>query len=147
MVVSSSRSAGAAKLQLSYMRQHAHANQIPSACFAPQPSPAQIPSDQGISFDQAPAMKAQQIAAATRDAILSGQYDFVRCNFANPGGCSGLCAWQRCAAAAAAAAAATGAAAAFAAPAAAPATAAAHPLSTDGMELNLFPCNCNPVTA
>ncbi|KAL4435450.1 hypothetical protein ABPG77_006212 [Micractinium sp. CCAP 211/92] len=44
----------------------------------------EIPSDQGISFDQAPAMKARQIAAATREALLSGQYDFVRCNFANP---------------------------------------------------------------
>lgn len=31
-------------------------------------------------------MKARQIADATREAILSGQYDFVRCNFANPGG-------------------------------------------------------------
>jgi hypothetical protein len=45
----------------------------------------QIPSDQGISFDQAPAMKAHEIAAATKAALLSGQYDFVRCNFPNPG--------------------------------------------------------------
>lgn len=89
----------------------------------------QIPSDQGISFDKAPAMKARcacrrrrrcrcpclltspaaptsplhcslpvsmsatkcarpqarEIAAATKAALLSGQYDFVRCNFPNPG--------------------------------------------------------------
>ncbi|KAI3425198.1 hypothetical protein D9Q98_008967 [Chlorella vulgaris] len=44
----------------------------------------EIPSDQGISFDQAPAMKAHEIAAATKEALLSGQYDFVRCNFPNP---------------------------------------------------------------
>ncbi|KAL4419791.1 hypothetical protein ABPG75_006889 [Micractinium tetrahymenae] len=44
----------------------------------------EIPSDQGISFDKAPAMKAREIAATTKQAILSGQYDFVRCNFANP---------------------------------------------------------------
>jgi hypothetical protein len=30
-------------------------------------------------------MKAREIAAATKDVLLSGQYDFVRCNFANPG--------------------------------------------------------------
>jgi bisphosphoglycerate-independent phosphoglycerate mutase (AlkP superfamily) len=31
-------------------------------------------------------MKAREIAAATKKALLSGEYDFVRCNFANPGG-------------------------------------------------------------
>lgn len=30
-------------------------------------------------------MKAREIAAATKQALLSGKYDFVRCNFANPG--------------------------------------------------------------
>jgi len=43
----------------------------------------EIPSDQGISFDKKPAMKAPEIADATRDAILSGEYDYVRNNFAN----------------------------------------------------------------
>jgi len=43
----------------------------------------EIPSDQGISFDKKPAMKALEIASATKDAILSGRYQFVRCNFAN----------------------------------------------------------------
>ncbi|PRW33685.1 2,3-bisphosphoglycerate-independent phosphoglycerate mutase isoform B [Chlorella sorokiniana] len=44
----------------------------------------EIPSDQGISFDKAPAMKAREIARTTKQALLSGQYEFVRCNFANP---------------------------------------------------------------
>jgi 2,3-bisphosphoglycerate-independent phosphoglycerate mutase len=43
----------------------------------------EVPSDQGISFDVAPAMKAREVAAATKEALLSGRYDFVRCNLAN----------------------------------------------------------------
>jgi 2,3-bisphosphoglycerate-independent phosphoglycerate mutase len=43
----------------------------------------EVPSDQGISFDAAPAMKAREICAATLDAIASGKYDFIRANFAN----------------------------------------------------------------
>ena len=43
----------------------------------------EIPSDQGIAFDAAPAMKAHEIADVTVDAILSGKYDFIRCNFPN----------------------------------------------------------------
>lgn len=43
----------------------------------------EVPSDQGISFDRAPAMKAYEITQATKDAIHSGKYDFVRCNLAN----------------------------------------------------------------
>lgn len=43
----------------------------------------EIPSDQGISFDQRPEMKAKEIAERTKEAILSGKYDFIRCNFAN----------------------------------------------------------------
>ena len=54
--------------------------------FCAVPTFLQIPSDQGISFDKAPAMKAREIAAATRKALLSGEYDVVRCNFPNPGG-------------------------------------------------------------
>jgi 2,3-bisphosphoglycerate-independent phosphoglycerate mutase len=29
-------------------------------------------------------MKAREIARTTKQALLSGQYEFVRCNFANP---------------------------------------------------------------
>ena len=43
----------------------------------------EIESDRGIPFDQAPAMKAREIAAAVVDAVASGKYDFIRCNFAN----------------------------------------------------------------
>lgn len=43
----------------------------------------EVPSDQGIAFDAAPAMKAHEICAATLDAIASGNYDFIRINFAN----------------------------------------------------------------
>jgi 2,3-bisphosphoglycerate-independent phosphoglycerate mutase len=43
----------------------------------------EVPSDQGIAFDAAPAMKAHEICAATLDAIASGKYDFIRVNFAN----------------------------------------------------------------
>lgn len=44
----------------------------------------QIPSDQNISFDEKPDMKANEITEATKAAILSGHYAFVRCNYANP---------------------------------------------------------------
>lgn len=43
----------------------------------------EVPSDQGISFDKEPAMKAREIASAVVDAIASGKYNFIRCNFAN----------------------------------------------------------------
>lgn len=43
----------------------------------------EVPSDQGIPFDRRPKMKANEIAERTREAILSGKYDFIRCNFAN----------------------------------------------------------------
>ncbi|MBQ9979942.1 MAG: 2,3-bisphosphoglycerate-independent phosphoglycerate mutase [Oscillospiraceae bacterium] len=42
----------------------------------------EIPSDV-ISFDQAPVMKAEQIAKAMVEAIESGKYGFLRCNFPN----------------------------------------------------------------
>ena len=42
----------------------------------------EIPSDQ-IPFDQAPAMKAREIAAATVTALRSGRFRFLRVNFAN----------------------------------------------------------------
>lgn len=42
----------------------------------------EIESDR-ISFDEAPAMKAREIAEAAARALRSGQYDFVRMNFAN----------------------------------------------------------------
>ncbi|GAB4815975.1 hypothetical protein N2152v2_003021 [Parachlorella kessleri] len=44
----------------------------------------EIPSDQGISFDKAPAMKAKEVAATAREAIRSGKWKMVRVNFANP---------------------------------------------------------------
>lgn len=43
----------------------------------------EVPSDQGISFDKKPRMKAAEIAEKARDAILSGKFDEVRVNFAN----------------------------------------------------------------
>lgn len=43
----------------------------------------EVPSDQGISFDMAPDMKAFEICDATLDAITSGKYDFIRVNFPN----------------------------------------------------------------
>jgi 2,3-bisphosphoglycerate-independent phosphoglycerate mutase len=42
----------------------------------------EIDSDR-VSFDQTPAMKAREIAAATVDALRSGKHDLVRINFAN----------------------------------------------------------------
>ena len=42
----------------------------------------EIPSDK-IPFDQAPAMKALEIASATEAALRSGKYKFLRLNFAN----------------------------------------------------------------
>lgn len=44
----------------------------------------EIPSDKGITFDKRPQMKAAEIADAVCQAILSGKYDFIRCNFPNP---------------------------------------------------------------
>ena len=44
----------------------------------------EVASDTGISFNTAPEMKAKEVAATARDAILSKQYSVVRCNFANP---------------------------------------------------------------
>lgn len=43
----------------------------------------EIPSDQGITFNKEPAMKAHLIAEKTRDALLSGKYDVVRINLPN----------------------------------------------------------------
>ena len=38
--------------------------------------------------------QAREIAKTTKQALLSGQYEFVRCNFANPGARLSLCAQQ-----------------------------------------------------
>lgn len=43
----------------------------------------QIPSDEGISFDQRPWMKASEITDATIERMLSGSFDFGRINYAN----------------------------------------------------------------
>ncbi|KAJ7529766.1 hypothetical protein O6H91_15G064600 [Diphasiastrum complanatum] len=43
----------------------------------------EIPSDQGISFNQKPRMKAKEIGEKARDAILSGKFDVVRVNLPN----------------------------------------------------------------
>ncbi|KAL6782316.1 GPM1A [Auxenochlorella protothecoides x Auxenochlorella symbiontica] len=43
----------------------------------------EIKSDQGISFDKKPEMKAAKIAERVKEAILSGKYDVIRCNFPN----------------------------------------------------------------
>jgi 2,3-bisphosphoglycerate-independent phosphoglycerate mutase len=43
----------------------------------------EIPSDQGITFNVHPEMKAIQIAEKTRDALLSGKFDTVRVNLPN----------------------------------------------------------------
>ena len=43
----------------------------------------QIPSDEGISFDQRPWMKASEITDATVQRMLSGSFDFGRINYAN----------------------------------------------------------------
>lgn len=42
-----------------------------------------IPSDKGISFDQAPAMKAAEIATKAARLVISGEYGFGLINFAN----------------------------------------------------------------
>jgi 2,3-bisphosphoglycerate-independent phosphoglycerate mutase len=42
----------------------------------------EIPSDQG-PFDRAPEMKAREVCEAACDAIVSGEFDHVRINFAN----------------------------------------------------------------
>ena len=44
----------------------------------------EIPSDQ-VPFNEAPDMKAREITAAGKEALLSGKYDMVRINYANPG--------------------------------------------------------------
>jgi len=43
----------------------------------------EIPSD-NVPFNQAPLMKAREITAAGKEALLSGKYDVVRINYANP---------------------------------------------------------------
>jgi 2,3-bisphosphoglycerate-independent phosphoglycerate mutase len=43
----------------------------------------EIPSDEGITFDQRPWMKAWEITAATIQRMQSGSFDFGRINFAN----------------------------------------------------------------
>lgn len=43
----------------------------------------EIPSD-NVPFNQAPLMKARKITAAGKEALLSGKYDVVRVNYANP---------------------------------------------------------------
>lgn len=57
----------------------------------------QIPSDR-IEFNQAPDMKAREITAASKEALLSGKYKVVRVNFANPDmvGHTGMCASREC---------------------------------------------------
>jgi 2,3-bisphosphoglycerate-independent phosphoglycerate mutase len=42
----------------------------------------EIPSD-NIKFNEAPHMKAAEIAKAAQEALLSGKFDYVRVNFAN----------------------------------------------------------------
>ena len=44
----------------------------------------EIPSDT-VPFNEAPAMKAREITEAGKEALLSGKYDMVRVNYANPG--------------------------------------------------------------
>jgi 2,3-bisphosphoglycerate-independent phosphoglycerate mutase len=43
----------------------------------------EIPSDEDISFEQRPWMKAAEITAATIERMLAGRFDFGRINFAN----------------------------------------------------------------
>jgi len=43
----------------------------------------EIPSD-NVPFNEAPLMKAREITAAGKEALLSGKYDVVRVNYANP---------------------------------------------------------------
>ena len=45
----------------------------------------EIPSDT-VPFNEAPEMKAREITEAGKEALLSGKYDMVRVNYANPGG-------------------------------------------------------------
>lgn len=44
----------------------------------------EIPSDT-VPFNEAPEMKAREITEAGKEALLSGKYDMVRVNYANPG--------------------------------------------------------------
>jgi 2,3-bisphosphoglycerate-independent phosphoglycerate mutase len=44
----------------------------------------EIPSD-AVPFNEAPDMKAREITEAGKEALLSGKYQMVRINFANPG--------------------------------------------------------------
>jgi Metalloenzyme superfamily len=44
---------------------------------------AQIPSDK-IVFNEKPEMKAREICDGAKEAILSGKFDMIRVNFANP---------------------------------------------------------------
>lgn len=50
---------------------------------ASSPPWLQIPSDK-VPFNEAPAMKALEVCEAGKEALLSGLYDQVRINFANP---------------------------------------------------------------
>ncbi len=43
----------------------------------------EIPSDQGITFNEAPEMKAMLIVKRASEALLSGKYDQVRINLPN----------------------------------------------------------------
>ena len=47
----------------------------------------EIPSD-AVPFNEKPDMKAREITEAGKEALLSGKYDMVRVNFANPGACA-----------------------------------------------------------
>lgn len=50
----------------------------------------EIPSD-AVPFNEAPDMKAREITEAGKEALLSGKYQMVRVNFANPGNpCSSI---------------------------------------------------------
>lgn len=44
----------------------------------------EIPSDT-VPFNEAPEMKAREITEAGKEALLSGKYDMIRVNYANPG--------------------------------------------------------------
>lgn len=44
----------------------------------------EIPSD-NVPFNEAPDMKAREITEAGKEALLSGKFQMVRVNFANPG--------------------------------------------------------------
>lgn len=44
----------------------------------------EIPSDT-VPFNEAPDMKAREITEAGKEALLSGKYNVVRINYANPG--------------------------------------------------------------